>query len=172
MTSRLSAGIQDRAAKGPSRRSSSSWSWLLHRNHRAGPALALAPASYGLYMYTQLATTGEIARYAGNSERVFPLFWALITLCGAALVVAGTRLEMSSRAAPPAYRHGLVKASGWYLLVVAAFLTFGLHLGCATPGGMPQPARSTSPTRWCSGWSRSWTSPMSYRSWSASASGC
>jgi hypothetical protein len=32
-------------------------------------ALALAPASYGLYMYTELAITGDLARYDGNSER-------------------------------------------------------------------------------------------------------
>jgi hypothetical protein len=29
----------------------------------------VGPASYGLYMYTELAITGDLARYDGNSER-------------------------------------------------------------------------------------------------------
>src|SRR3954452_18064566 len=34
-----------------------------------GGALALAPASYGLYMNTELAITGDLARYDSNSQR-------------------------------------------------------------------------------------------------------
>ena len=101
--------------------------WLLRRGHGAGPALALAPASYGLYVYTQLAISGDLLRYAGNSERYFGLFWALITVCGAVLVLAGARLA-TSPAGPPTYRRRLTKVSGWYLLGVAVFLAVGLHL--------------------------------------------
>lgn len=99
--------------------------WFALRGRVGADTLALAPASYGLYMYTQLAVSGDLARYGGNSERWFALFWALITLCGLALVVAGRRAFL---AAAPAPRRRLERVSGWYLLVVAVFLTVGLHL--------------------------------------------
>ena len=99
--------------------------WLVHRGRAGAEALALAPASYGLYMWSQLAMTGDITRYSGTSERWFPLFWALVTLSGAAIVLAGRRL---ARALEPTPRRRLEVVVGWYLLVVAVFLTVGLHL--------------------------------------------
>jgi len=47
--------------------------WRVATGRPGADALALAPASYGLYMYTELAITGDLARYDGNSERWFPL---------------------------------------------------------------------------------------------------
>jgi hypothetical protein len=99
--------------------------WLVLRRRPGAEALALAPASYGLYLYTQLAISGDLAQYGGNSERWFVLFWALIMLCGGVLVVAGHRLF---RAAAPGPRPRLQRVTGWYLLGVAVFLTVGLHL--------------------------------------------
>ena len=43
--------------------------WRVATGRPGADALALAPASYGLYMYTELAITGDLARYDGNSER-------------------------------------------------------------------------------------------------------
>ncbi len=99
--------------------------WLVHRGRAGAEALALAPASYGLYMWSQLAMTGDITRYRGTSEVWFPLFWALVTLSGAGIVLAGRRLV---RAPEPRPRRRLEVITGWYLLTVAAFLTVGLHL--------------------------------------------
>ncbi len=99
--------------------------WLVMRRRPGAEALALAPASYGLYLYTQLAISGDLAQYGGNSERWFVLFWALITLCGAVLVVAGHRLF---HVAAPKARSTLQHITGWYLLGVAVFLAVGLHL--------------------------------------------
>lgn len=99
--------------------------WLAARARPGAAALALAPASYGLYMYTQLAITGDLARYDGNSERWFPLFWALVVACASVLVMAGAQL---ARDPGPAPRLRLERITAWYLLVVAAFLTLGLHL--------------------------------------------
>jgi hypothetical protein len=43
--------------------------WRVATDRPGADALALAPASYGLYMYTALAITGDLARYEGDSER-------------------------------------------------------------------------------------------------------
>ncbi len=43
--------------------------WRVATGRPGADALALAPASYGLYMYTELAITGDLSRYDGNSER-------------------------------------------------------------------------------------------------------
>lgn len=102
--------------------------WLLRRRHDAGPAVALAPASYGLYMYTQLAISGELAEYDGNSERFFALFWLLIILCGADVVVVGAQILGRPGSLVPPYRPGLVRVVSVYLFCVAAFLAIGLHL--------------------------------------------
>jgi hypothetical protein len=99
--------------------------WLLRRGHGAGPAVALAPASYGLYMYAQLAISGDLTRYPGNSERFFPLLGGLVILCLAAVVLAGIRV---ARDVPPRPRPRFERGVGWYLLAVALFLTVGLHL--------------------------------------------
>ncbi len=98
---------------------------LLLRRHPGAEALALAPATYGLYMYSQLAIGGDVARYPGNAERFFPLFWALVVLCGSASVALTARLL--SRPAPRA-RPALERTVSVYLLLVATFLTVGLHL--------------------------------------------
>ena len=106
------------------------WAWvsaaLLLRGHRAGASLALAPAAYGLYMYSQLAISGDIDRYVGTSHRYFPLFWALTTLSGVGVILAGVRIVRDPMF--PRYRRRLVRGAGWYSLVVAAFLLVGLHL--------------------------------------------
>ena len=99
--------------------------WLVHRERAGAETLALAPTSYGLYMWSQLAISGDITRYPGTSERWFPLFWALVTLSGAGIVLAGRRLALAPEPRPRRRREVV---TGWYLLVVAAFLTLGLHL--------------------------------------------
>ncbi|HKJ11182.1 MAG TPA: hypothetical protein VJ976_02205 [Ornithinimicrobium sp.] len=102
------------------------WAARLVAAERPGAeALAMAPGSYGLYMYTQLSISGDIAQYDGNTERWFPLFWALIVASLGVLVLAGQRLAL---APTPARRPRLERVAGWYLLTVAAFLTVGIHL--------------------------------------------
>ncbi len=98
---------------------------LVMRRNRAGVALALGPSVYSLYMYTQLVLGNDIARYSGNSERFFPLLLALILLAGAVTVQALARLQ---RIDLPTLGRSVSRRLGGFLLVVAAFLTFGLHL--------------------------------------------
>src|SRR5579883_2793535 len=52
--------------------------WL--RGGRLGPLLAAGPALYALYNSVTFVVGGEYERYAGNSERAFPLYLALIVL--------------------------------------------------------------------------------------------
>jgi hypothetical protein len=99
--------------------------WLLWRRRPGAEQLALAPAAYGLYGYTQLAISGDLGRYPGNSEDWFVLFWALIVACGAVLVLAGVRLAHAAQVPP---RRRLERVTGWFLLVFATLLTVGLHL--------------------------------------------
>lgn len=98
---------------------------LILRGHRAGPVLALAPAVYVLYTYTQLAIGGDMVRYDGNSERFFPLFVGLFVLAGAIAVRAWSSLDTRDL---PATSRGTDRTLGILLLTVAAFLLVGLHL--------------------------------------------
>ncbi len=98
---------------------------LVWRRHPGGPVLALAPASYALYMYSQLALGGDVFRYPGNSERFFLLYLGLFVLAAAIAVVAWTAID--SRALPETPRN-LNVAFGWFTLAVAVFLIGGLHL--------------------------------------------
>ena len=99
--------------------------WRVHRRLPGGAALALPPAAYGLYLWSQLAVGGDPSRYPGSTERFFPLFVVLVASCGAVIALAGPE---ALRARPPAYSRRLERAAGRYLLAVAVFLVLGLHL--------------------------------------------
>lgn len=100
---------------------------LVLRGDRVGPVLGLGPAAYGLYVYFQLAVSGDISRYPGNSELWFPLFLVLFLLAGSILVGAWTSMSVRRTAVNQEPRW-FNRVSGWYLVVVAAFLVFGLHV--------------------------------------------
>lgn len=112
---------------------------LVLRRHRAGPVLGLGPAAYGLYVYFQLAVSGDIDRYPGNSERWFPLFLGLFLLAGAILVAAWTSMPVRRTAVTQEPRW-VNRVTGWYLVAVAAFLVFGLHVPGLLDAWSEQPA--------------------------------
>jgi len=66
---------------------------LMLRRHRAGPVLALGPAVYAVYMYSQLALGGDFVRYPGNSERFFPLFLGLFLVVALVSIRAWTVVD-------------------------------------------------------------------------------
>ncbi|MFZ0014421.1 MAG: hypothetical protein WAL25_09945 [Acidimicrobiia bacterium] len=98
---------------------------LVWRGHSAGPVLALGPAVYGLYMYSQLALGNDISRYEGNSERFFPLYLGLFVLAAAIAIAAWTAIDISRL---PQTSKRLNRSFGWFVLVIAVFLAAGLHL--------------------------------------------
>jgi hypothetical protein len=98
---------------------------LVWRGHRAGPVLALGPAVYGLYMYSQLALGGDVFRYQGNSDLFFPLYLGLFVVAAAIVVRAWTLIETEDL---PATSRRVDRTVGVFFLVVAAFLIVGLHL--------------------------------------------
>lgn len=108
---------------------------LVLRGHRLGPVLALSPAAYGMYMYFQLGVSGDSARYPGNSENFFPLLLGLFVLCGLIMLMAA-RVPAPDIGSPS---RRLDLTIGVYLLLVSAFLVFGLHLPglLAVWGGEP-----------------------------------
>lgn len=55
---------------------------LALRRHAAAPVLAIAPAAFAAYIFSQLAIGQEWDRYDGNTERYFPLFAGLFVLGG------------------------------------------------------------------------------------------
>ena len=98
---------------------------LVWRGHVAGPVLALGPALYALYMYSQLALGGDFVRYPGNSEWFFPLYLGLFIVAGVIAIRAWTMMDPARL---PATRRWVDRTVGIFFLVVAFFLTFGLHL--------------------------------------------
>lgn len=98
---------------------------LVWRGHRAGPVLALGPALYTLYMYSQLAMGGDFLRYPGNSERFFPLYLGMFILAGAIAIRACSAIDPARLFAT---RRWVDRSVGIFFLVVAFFLAFGLHL--------------------------------------------
>lgn len=98
---------------------------LVWRGHLAGPVLALGPAVYALYMYSQLALGGDLVRYAGNSERFFPLYLGLFVLAGAIAIRAWTIIDIGRL---PVVRRRVDLTLGIFLLGMAAFLAVGLHV--------------------------------------------
>ena len=97
---------------------------LTARRRPVGPLLALGVGMYALYTYAQIIIGQEYLRLPGNVERFFPLLLTVF-LAAEAVVVLAWRL------APPTPRPSLrlERTAAVVLLLVAAFLVFGQHLG-------------------------------------------
>lgn len=61
---------------------------LIRTGRRSGPVVALAPASYALYMMPQYVVGPEYGVIEGNNEHFFALHFALFIVAGLALVLA------------------------------------------------------------------------------------
>ena len=109
--------------------------WRGH--HTAGPVLALGPALYALYMYSQLALGGDFVRYPGNSERFFLLYLGLFVLGGAIAVRAWTLIDVEKL---PGTARWADRTIGVFFLVMAVFLVGGLHLPGLIDAWADQPA--------------------------------
>jgi hypothetical protein len=97
---------------------------LALRGHPAGPVLALAPACFAVYTYTQLIVGQEYLRLPGNNERYFPLLLAGFVLGGAVAVTAWTTVDPQGL---PAQGPRLRRVTAAVLAAVAVFL-LGQHL--------------------------------------------
>jgi succinate dehydrogenase/fumarate reductase cytochrome b subunit len=98
--------------------------YLVARGNDAGPPLAAGLGVYAVYTYAQVIVGQEYLRLPGNVERFFPLLLAIFILAEATLVLAWRQLP--SNLPPPSRR--LERLTGWVLLLLSAFLVFGLHL--------------------------------------------
>jgi hypothetical protein len=98
---------------------------LAWRGHPAAPVLALAPAVFTVYVWTQLLAGNEFGRLPGNVEWFFPLFLAVVGVGGAVAARASSMLRHSD---VPSWGRWLERATGVLLLVVAAFVVVGIHL--------------------------------------------
>ena len=119
---------------------------LALRGHPAAPVLALGPAAYAVYTFPQLIIGQEYLRLPGNNERFFPLHLSVFVLAGAVLVIAWNLLD-ARRMPVTSCRTDRVAAV--ILLVLAAFLVFGLHLPSIADAWRDVPTRveyTSSPT--------------------------
>jgi hypothetical protein len=98
---------------------------LAWRKHRAAPVLALAPAFFAMYTYSQLILGNEYLRLPGNIERFFPLLLAMF-IVAAAVAMRGWALAKPEGL--PASSRRLARGSGITLVVIAVFVALGLHL--------------------------------------------
>ncbi len=98
---------------------------LAWRGHRAAPLLAMAPALYAVYTFTQYVLGQEYLRVPGNVERFFPLLLALVVLGGVVAVLAWRRVQADP---PPLPGRRLERVAGAALVLLALFLVVGLHL--------------------------------------------
>ncbi|WP_446218642.1 hypothetical protein [Micromonospora sp. IBHARD004] len=119
---------------------------LTLRRHPIAPPLATGISGYALYTYAQVVIGQEYLRLPGNVERFFPLLLAVFLLAEAVLVLAWRALPLRL----PSPSRPLARVAGVTLLVVAAFLVFGLHLrsmatAWSDPGAMIEYASSPTP---------------------------
>ncbi len=99
--------------------------WLAWRGHPAAAVLALAPAIFAMYTYSQLFLGNEFLQRPGNVERFFPLLLAMFLL---ATAVAVRCWGLTRSDGLPSSSRGLERGSGILLVVIAAFVVFGMHL--------------------------------------------
>jgi hypothetical protein len=98
---------------------------LARDGHPAAAVLALAPAGYGVYVWTQLLVGSEWGRLPGNVEWFSPLLLAVVGV-GVGVVVRATRALRSQ--VPLRWSRRLERATGVLLLAVAGFVVAGIHL--------------------------------------------
>jgi hypothetical protein len=98
---------------------------LARDGHPAAPVLALAPAGYGVYVWTQLLVGSEWGRLPGNVEWFSPLLLGVAGI-GAAVVVRATRRLRAQ--VPLRWSRRLERATGVLMLAVAGFVVVGIHL--------------------------------------------
>ncbi|WP_291379390.1 hypothetical protein [Demequina sp.] len=110
---------------------------LVARRHRAGAVLAMGPAAYVAYTAIQLSVGGDVDRYAGNSEKFFPLYVGLLVLALAVAIRAWSAIDVDRL---PTTTRRLDRLVGWFALVVAAFLAIGLHLPGLLDAWQDQPS--------------------------------
>jgi len=97
---------------------------LALRGHSAAPMLAVPPAVFATYTFTQLVVGQEYLRRPGNNERFFPLLLAGFVLGGAITVVAWRAIDETRLPAPSRW---VRRAAITTLFAVAVFLA-GQHL--------------------------------------------
>ena len=111
--------------------------WLAWRGHPAAPVLALAPAIYAMYMYSQLILGNEFLHLPGNVERFFGLLLAMFLT---ATVVAVRCWGLARPEELPPSTRRLERGSGILLVVIAAFVVFGIHLSGLVDALRDQPS--------------------------------
>ncbi len=96
---------------------------LTRRGHRAGPVLALAPASFAAYMMPQYVVGPDYLGLAGNNQRAVP-FDLVLFILSVAVFLGAWRAQSDE---PTGRREG-DRVLPWVLVGVAAFIGLGRWL--------------------------------------------
>jgi hypothetical protein len=112
---------------------------LVLRGHRAGPVLALAPATYGLYIFAEEILAPDYGGLPGNNERFFPLFLGVFLVAGAVGVRALRAIDTGRL---PAASRLLRRVVGGALLLFTAFMILGRYLPALADAMSGNPASS------------------------------
>jgi hypothetical protein len=99
--------------------------WLAWRGHRAAPVLALAPATFAMYTYSQLILGNEYLHLPGNVERYFPLLLAMFILAGAIMLRCWGQVRPETL---PELSPRLRTGSGILLVIIGVNVVLGIHL--------------------------------------------
>ncbi|HST82221.1 MAG TPA: hypothetical protein VLL08_10845 [Kineosporiaceae bacterium] len=99
--------------------------WLAWRGNPAAPTLALAPAIFAMYTYSQLILGNEFLHLPGNVERFFPL---LLTIFLVATAITLRCWHLAQPEKLPSTSSRLEHGSGILLIVIAVFVVLGIHL--------------------------------------------
>jgi hypothetical protein len=98
---------------------------LARHGHPAAPVLALAPAGFSIYIWTQLLIGNEFGRLPGNVEWFAPL---LLGIVGVGVAVAARAVRLLRTRPPLPWSRRQERATGVLMLVVAGFVVVGIHL--------------------------------------------
>jgi hypothetical protein len=96
---------------------------LVLRRHPAAPLLALGPSGFAAYMLVQYVIGPEYLTIDGNGERFFLLFLGLFVLSAVLVFEAWSLAEHV-----PHHDRRIDRRRGAVLLVLAAFVVFGMYL--------------------------------------------
>lgn len=98
---------------------------LIHRRHRAGPVVSLAPATFAAYMMPQYVIGPDYLDLPGNNED-FALGHLAVFVLAVAVIIASWRSIDRARLRPATA--GSDRRRSWILLGVAAFIALGRQL--------------------------------------------
>ena len=113
---------------------------MVSMSTRGGALVAIAPAGFAVYTYSQIFLGSEFLARPGNVEMFFPLFAAIVIT---AAVVVGRSWPRLPAVDAAVFSPRQLAVTGWVFIAAAAFVVVGIHAQGyidaprASPTGVP-----------------------------------